>query len=114
GVERLRAWATADPVRSANLFAIGVAARPGQKPTYFYALFRSSDGNLRAYVRAGGPAYAAGMRSGDVIETIDGKAWWLYGTYQSQRRAYDGKPHAFEVLRADRPVELQLGRPFPG
>ncbi|MFZ0031021.1 MAG: hypothetical protein WAK84_04020 [Candidatus Cybelea sp.] len=114
GVERLRAWATADPIRSANLFAIGVAARPGDKPTYFYAFFRSADGNLRAYVRAGGPAYVAGMRSGDVIETIDGKAWWLYGTYQSERRAYDGKSHAFGILRGGRSIELQLGPPFSG
>jgi hypothetical protein len=52
------------------------------------------------------------MRSDDVIETIDGKAWWLYGTYQSERIAYDGKPHSFEVLRGGRPIEIQLGPPF--
>ena len=72
GVARLRAWALAEPIRSANLFRSGVAARAGDKPTYFYAFFRSADGNLRAYVRAGGPAYVAGLRSGDVVETIDG------------------------------------------
>lgn len=112
GAMRLRAWARAQPVRSANLFQIGVAAQPGDKPTYFYAFFRTNDGNLRAYVRAGGPAYVAGLRSGDVIETIDGVAWWQYGTYPSERRAYDGKPHALEVLRGSRRVEITLGAPF--
>ncbi len=112
GVERLRAWAFAQPIRSGNLFRFGVAARSGDKPTYFYAFFRTADGNLRAYVRAGGPAYVAGLRSGDVIETIDGEAWWRYGTYQSEQRAYDGKPHAFEVLRDGRSLEVRLGSPF--
>ncbi len=112
GVARLRAWARAEPVRSTNLFGVGVAARQGDKPTYFYALFTTPDGNLRAYVRAGGPAYVAGLRSGDVVETIDGLAWWRYGTYQSEQRAYDGKPHTFEVLRGGSPVELRLGAPF--
>ena len=112
GVARLRAWALADPIRSENLFGSGVGARPGDKPTYFYAFFRSADGNLRAYVRAGGPAYVAGLRSGDAIETIDDEAWWRYGTYQSEQRAYDGKPHAFEVLRGSRSLEIQLGAPF--
>jgi hypothetical protein len=112
GVGRLRRWALTDPVRSANLFRTGVAERPGDKPTYFYAFFKSDDGNLRAYVRAGGPAYVAGLRSGDVIETIDGVEWWQYGTYQSQRFAYDGKPHAFGVQRGDRTVEITLGAPF--
>lgn len=112
GVARLRRWALSDPVRSANLFRTGVAERSGDKPTYFYAFFKSDDGNLRAYVRAGGPAYVAGLRSGDVIETIDGQEWWRYGTYLSQRFAYDGKPHAFEVQRAGRSVEVTLGAPF--
>jgi S1-C subfamily serine protease len=99
-------------VRSRNLFGLGVAVRPGDPPTYFYAFFTSVDGNLRAYVRAGGPAYAAGLRSGDVIERIDGKAWWLYGTYQAQQRAYDGKPHTFDVQRAGRAAEIRLAAPF--
>lgn len=111
-VARLRRWALSDPLRSANLFRTGVAERPGDKPTYFYAFFKSDDGNLRAYVRAGGPAYVAGLRSGDVIETIDGLEWWRYGTYLSQRFAYDGKPHAFGVQRAGRSVEVTLGAPF--
>lgn len=112
GAARMRAWTLSDPLRSANLFRTGVAERPGDKPTYFYSFFKSDDGNLRAYVRAGGPAYAAGLRSGDVIETIDGLAWWQYGTYQSQRFAYDGKPHAFGIDRSGRSVEVTLGAPF--
>jgi len=112
GVARLQAWRIADSVRSRNLLTRGVAWQSGDKPTYFYALFRSSDGNLRAYVRAGGPAYAAGMRSGDVIVTIDGKAWWEYGTYASEQRAYDGRPHIFDLQREGRPLHITLGAPF--
>jgi hypothetical protein len=112
GLARLRAWALADPVRSGNLFALGAAVRPGDRPAYFYALFRTSDGNLRIYVRGGGPAYVAGLRSGEVVENIDGKAWWLYGTYPAQELAYDGKPHTFEVLQGGRAVEIALGAPF--
>ena len=112
GVARLQAWATAQPIRSANLFATGVAASPRDAPTFFYALFKTVDGKMRAYVRAGGPAYAAGLRSGDVVDKIDGKYWWEYGTYQTQQRAYDGKPHAFEVERDGKTLEVQLGEPF--
>jgi hypothetical protein len=112
GVARLEAWTSANPQRSARLFASGVAAGQGDKPTYFYAFFKTDDGNLRAYVRAGGPAYAAGLRSGDVIEEIDGLAWWQYGTYRSERFAYDGLPHALEILRNGRPFEVQLKEPF--
>ncbi len=112
GLQRLRAWAAADRARSANLFALGLAVRAGEKPTYLYALFKSDDGNLRAYVRAGGPAYAAGLRSGDVVENIDGVPWWQYGTYQSQARAYDGLPHAYEIVRDGRSLTIALGAPF--
>jgi hypothetical protein len=112
GVSRMRAWASAEPARSKNLFESGVAVRPGAPPTYFYALFTSSDGNMRAYVRAGGPAYDAGLRSGDVVEKIDGLDWWRYGTYQAQQRAYDGKAHVFEIERAGRAVEIRLAAPF--
>jgi len=52
------------------------------------------------------------LRSGDVVETIDGLPWWQYGTFQSERRAYDGRPHAFGVLRAGREVEIRLATPF--
>lgn len=112
GVARLRAWAAAQPVRSANLFATGVAAAPRDPPTYFYALFKTVDGRMRAYVRAGGPAYAAGLRTGDVVDKLDGKYWWEYGTYQTQQRAYDGKPHSFEIERGGKTLDVQLGAPF--
>jgi hypothetical protein len=112
GVQRLHAWMLRDTVRSANLFATGVAMRPGDTPTFFYAFFKTSDGNLRAFVRAGGPAYVAGLRSGDVINTIDGVAWWQLGTYQAQRRAYDGKPHTFDVTRGARSFDVKLSAPF--
>ncbi len=112
GLARVRLWAAADPIRSANLFGIGIASRPGLPPTYFYAFFTSDDGNMRAYVRAGGPAWAAGLRSGDVIEKIDGLDWWRYGTYQAQQRAYDGRPHVFEIQRDGRNAEVRLSAPF--
>jgi hypothetical protein len=112
GAARLLAWAGANPVRSANLVSQGVAFVPGDFPTYFYTLFKTVDGNMRIYARAGGPAYAAGLRSGDVVNKIDGKFWWEYGTFQTQLRAYDGKPHTFEVQRDGRTIEVQLGEPF--
>lgn len=111
-VRSLRDWAAAEAVRSANLFALGVAAVPADPPTYFYALFKTVDGNMRVYARAGGPAYAAGLRSGDVVETLDGRPWWEYGTYQTQQRAYDGKPHAFEIERGGKTLDVRLGSPF--
>ncbi|HEY2473534.1 MAG TPA: hypothetical protein VGI19_01915 [Candidatus Cybelea sp.] len=112
GVDRLRAWQRSEPVRSQYLFARGVAVRPGDKPTYFYAFFRTADGNMRVYVRAGGPAYSSGLRSGEVLNKIDGKDWWLYGTYQTQQFAYDGKPHTFEVVAAGKTTDVTLGAPF--
>ncbi len=112
GVARLRAWSAVQPVRSANLVATGVAASPSDPPTFYYALFKTVDGRMRAYVRAGGPAYVAGLRSGDVVDKVDGKYWWEYGTYQTQQRAYDGKPHAFEIERDGKTLEVQLGEPF--
>jgi PDZ domain len=112
GIDRLSAWAASDPVRSRHLFVSGVAYAPADPPSYFLALFKSVDGKLRAYVRGGGPAYAAGLRSGDVITRIDGKPWWEYGTYQAQMRAYDGKPHRFEIARNGTIVEVSLGEPF--
>ncbi len=112
GVERLRGWARTNPVRSANLFGVGVAFAPADPPTSFFSLFKSPDGNLRAYVRGGGPAYAAGLRSGDVVNKIDGKYWWEYGTYQAEMRAYDGKPHSFEIVRNGTTMQLTLGEAF--
>ncbi|MGB6741057.1 MAG: hypothetical protein WBE59_11435, partial [Candidatus Cybelea sp.] len=112
GIARLRDWQRGDPVRSKNLFGLGVATRPGDKPTYFYAFFRTLDGNMRVYVRAGGPAYHSGLRSGEVVNKIDGKDWWLYGTYRTQQFAYDGSPHTFEVVQTGRTAVVSLGAPF--
>jgi hypothetical protein len=108
----MRTWALAEPIRSHNLFALGVAAKRGDKPTYFYTFFTTADGNLRVYVRAGGPAFDAGLRSGEIIEKLDGKSWWLYGTYQAEQRAYDGVPHTFEVSNGARSAVVQLAAPF--
>ncbi|MBV8197153.1 MAG: hypothetical protein JO263_03380 [Candidatus Eremiobacteraeota bacterium] len=112
GAQRVIEWARTQPQRSRNLLILGLAAQAGDPPTYFYAFFKTADGNLRAYVRAGGPAYAAGLRSGDVIETIDGLEWWRLGTYQSQQLAYDGRPHVFGIQRSGRESEVHLGAPF--
>jgi len=52
-----------------------------------------------------------------VIDKLDGKFWWEYGTYQTQQRAYDGLPHAFDVERGKvggRPAHVQLREPFTG
>jgi hypothetical protein len=112
GATRLQAWALAEPARSGNLFTRGAAVVPGDKPTYFYALFTTVDGNMRLYVRAGGPAYTSGLRSGEIVEKIDGQEWWYYGTYAAEQFAYDGKPHSFEILQGGRPVVITLGAPF--
>ncbi len=112
GVERLQGWVKSDPARSGSLFTQGVAAAPGDPPTYFYAMFKSVDGNMRVYVRGGGPAYRAGLRSGDVVDQIDGKAWWEFGTYQTQMKAYDGRPHAFVIQRGGKTIAITLGEPF--
>ncbi len=111
GTQRLRTWAAGD-AHAASLFANGLAVAGGDPPTYYYTLFKTVDGNMRAYVRAGGPAYVAGLRTNDVIDKLDGSFWWEYGTYQTQLRAYDGKPHAFQVERNGTTVEVQLGAPF--
>jgi hypothetical protein len=112
GAARLAQWRREVPQRAANLFERGVAMQSGDPPTYFYALFKTVDGNMRAYVRAGGPAYRDGMRTGDVIDKLDGRDWWSYGTYQTQARAYDGLPHAFEIERGTQKIDVRLGAPL--
>jgi hypothetical protein len=107
GAERLRAWASSDP-RAASLFAHGIAAAPGMAPGYLYTLFKTIDGNMRAYVRAGGPAYDAGLRTGDVVQKLDGRFWWEYGTYQTEQRVYDGKPHTLEIQRGGRTLDINV------
>ena len=110
---RMRTWMQAHPALSANLFAKGVSYDPAHpKPTFFYSLYKTLDGYMRAYVRPGGPAYIAGMRSNDIVDKLDGKFWWEYGTYQTQLRAYDGKAHSFDVIRGTQNYHVQLGEPF--
>jgi hypothetical protein len=112
GVDRLLGWAQSNPQRWSNLQQRGLAFAPGDAPSYYYALYKTVDGNMRAYVRAGGPAYAAGMRTDDIVDKLDGLDWWMYGTYQTQARAYDGKPHSFQLERAGSTIAVQLGAPF--
>jgi hypothetical protein len=112
GAARMRAWGAQHPLRWNHLLAQGMAYAAGDPPTYYFALFKTVDGNLRTYVRAGGPAYVAGMRTNDIVNKLDGEFWWEYGTYQSQARAYDGKPHTFELQRGDATLTIQLGAPF--
>jgi S1-C subfamily serine protease len=105
------------PEIAANLFGRGLAYDPATGPTYFYTLFKPSDGYMRALVRPGGPAYTAGLRTGDVIDKLDGRYWWEYGTYQTELRAYDGKPHTYDIERGGiggPPLHVELGAPFRG
>ncbi|HTD37405.1 MAG TPA: hypothetical protein VK669_07815, partial [Candidatus Limnocylindrales bacterium] len=115
---RVRVWTREHPALAAEVFERGLAFDPSDpKPTYFYVFFKPADGYMRALVRAGGPAYAAGLRTGDVVDKLDGKFWWEYGTYQTQLRAYDGKPHTFDVQRGKvggPPGHVDLGVPFTG
>jgi hypothetical protein len=112
GVARMHGWARQNTERWSHLLAQGLAYASGDPPTYYYSLFKTVDGNMRTFVRAGGPAFAAGMRTNDIVDKLDGRFWWEYGTYPTQARAYDGKPHAFELHRGDRVVDIQLGDPF--
>jgi len=111
---RFRYWAREQPELAESLFARGLAYDEQSVPTYLFSLFKSDDGQMRAYVRPGGPAYAAGLRTGDIVERLDGRFWWEYGTYQSQRRARDGNPHSFVVKRGNRELAISLGDPFRG
>jgi hypothetical protein len=112
GVSRLLQWSHDNPQRWQNLEKRGLAYAAGDPPSYYYALYKTVDGNMRAYVRAGGPAYAAGMRTNDIVDKLDGLEWWMYGTYQTQARAYDGKPHSFQLERDGATIGVQLGAPF--
>jgi S1-C subfamily serine protease len=67
---------------------------------------------MRAFVRPGGPAYVAGLRTNDIVEKLDGKFWWEYGTFQTQSRAYDGKSHAFVIVRPEGEKTVVLGAPY--
>ena len=111
---RLRTWMQYHRDLADALFNTGLAYTKAQQPAYFYTLFKTVDGQMRAYVRAGGPAYAAGLRTNDVVEKLDGKYWWEYGTYQTQAKAYDGKPHTFEITRGKEKQSISLGQPYGG
>jgi len=115
---RLRAWMHERPSLATEVFERGLAFDPAAaQPTYFYVLFKPADGYMRALVRPGGPAWSAGLRTGDVIDKLDGRFWWEYGTYQTQLRAYDGKPHTFDVERGTvggPAVHVELGDAFTG
>ena len=110
---RLRTWTVEQPGLASALFTNGLANVPGASPpSYFYTLFKTDDGYMRAYVRPGGPAYAAGLRTDDIVDKVDGRFWWEYGTYQTQQRAYDGKPHVFDVTRGKQQLTVRLGAPL--
>jgi hypothetical protein len=109
-VFRMRTWSLEHPALARTLFARGLAYDPARvRPSYYYSLFKSDDGQMRAFVRPGGPAYAAGLRSNDIVEKLDGKFWWEYGTFQTQARAYDGLPHAFTIERGGTERSVVLG-----
>jgi hypothetical protein len=115
-LERVRVWMRDHPELAANVFGHGIAFDPSDpQPTYFFTLFKTNDGIMRALVRAGGPAWSAGLRTGDVVDKVDGRYWWEYGTYQTQLRAYDGKPHTFDVTRGKQhDIHVALGEPYRG
>lgn len=106
---RLQTWIRTKPELAETLFAHGLAYEQSAKPTYLYRLFKTSDGNLRTFVRPGGPAYDAGLRTNDIVEKIDGRWWWEYGTYQAEQRAYDGHAHTFDVHRGANDIHIGLG-----
>jgi hypothetical protein len=115
---RLRTWMHERPGAAAALFERGLAFdERAAPPTYLYSLFKTNDGQMRAFVRPGGPAWDSGLRTNDIVVKLDGKFWWEYGTFQTQRRAYDGLPHTFVVSTGvngpQRTVTLGLPYAFP-
>jgi hypothetical protein len=115
-LDRVRVWMHVHPELAENVLGRGIAFDPSAaRPTYFFTLYKTNDGIMRALVRTGGPAWMAGLRTGDVVDKVDGKFWWEYGTYQTQLRAYDGRPHTFEVTRGTQhDIRIALGEPFRG
>jgi hypothetical protein len=113
-LSRFQAWQQEKPVLAEGLLTRGLAYDPTQGATYWYTLFKTADGQMRAYVRPGGPAYVAGMRTNDIVVKLDGKLWWEYGTFQTQSRAYDGIAHAFTLQRGNQSLEVTLGAAYHG
>ncbi|TAM73484.1 hypothetical protein EPN44_13895 [bacterium] len=105
-------WAHLHRQRAQRLFGEGLALLPGDPPTYLYSFYKTPDGKMRVAVRPGGPAWEAGVRGGDVLVRLDGTFWWEYGTFQTQRRAYDGRPHTLSLERGARTLEVRLGAPL--
>lgn len=105
-------WAHRHAERARRLFADGLGVLPGDPPTYLYAFFKTPDGRMHVAARPGGPAWQAGIRTGDVLVKLDGKFWWEYGTFQTERRAYDGLPHTLLMERRKRRFEVTLGSPL--
>ncbi|TAM91341.1 hypothetical protein EPN42_04095 [bacterium] len=105
-------WAHLHRQRAQRLFDEGLALLPGDPPTYLYSFYKTADGKMRVAARPGGPAWEAGARGGDVLVRLDGKFWWEYGTFQTQRRAYDGFPHTLSLERGGRTFDVHLGAPL--
>lgn len=97
----LRLWQHREPARFGALFDSGDATPHDGACHPELSLVKTTDGDMRAVVRPGGLAYDAGLRSNNVIEHIDGRDWWQYGTYRSQLRALDGFSHTYTVAGSD-------------
>jgi hypothetical protein len=111
---RLELWRDKHPDYARNVFERGIAYDPRDgAPTYFYTLFKTNDGVMHALARPDGPAWLAGLRSGDVVDKVDGHYWWEYGTYQTELKPYDGQPHTFDITRGDQhDIHVALGAPY--
>ena len=111
---RLQLWLDAHPQYARNVFGHGIAYDPtAAAPTYFFTLFKTEDGVMHALVRPDGPAWQAGLRSGDVVDKVDGRSWWEYGTYQTELKPFDGRPHTFDVTRGSvHDIHVALGAPY--
>jgi diguanylate cyclase (GGDEF)-like protein len=76
----------------------------------------SPDGVRVLIVRSGMPAERAGLHSGDIILSVDGRPIANDLAYQAVAKDYvPGKPARLHVLRKGRPLDLTLrpGVPFP-
>ena len=92
GAARLRAWAASDP-RAAGALRARRCARAGRRAGLSsMRLFKTVDGNMRAYVRAGGPAYDAGLRTGRrASRRSTGGSGGNTGPIKPNSVAYDGQ-----------------------
>ena len=83
---RVREWMTSSVPRSRPTCSAAASPFDPARPaaTYFFMLFKTNDGVMHALVRPGGPAWQAGLRMDDVVDKVDGRWWWEYGTFQTQ------------------------------